>query len=30
MGQFGGKKPERIDHALTKAAEIIRDNLTGA
>jgi alanyl-tRNA synthetase len=29
MAQAGGKNPEKIDEALTKAAEIIKEKLTG-
>ncbi len=29
MAQAGGKKPEKIDEALTKAAELIKEKLTG-
>jgi len=28
MAQAGGKKPERIDDALAKAAELIKEKLT--
>ena len=29
MAQAGGKNPEKIDHALSKASELIREKLSG-
>jgi hypothetical protein len=29
MAQAGGKKPEKIDDALAKAAELIKEKLAG-